>query len=101
VDGPNDEGEMFTRPGKLSDKLPAPYANEAVRGARAPCTRAPPRALVPVPLTSPLCVPPQAARYSNGGAYPPDLSLITKARHDGTNYGARPVCEAARVGAPA
>ena len=29
----------------------------------------------------------QAARYSNGGAYPPDLSLITKARHDGTNYG--------------
>jgi len=56
VDGPNDEGEMFTRPGKLSDKLPAPYANEA------------------------------AARYSNGGAYPPDLSLITKARHDGTNY---------------
>jgi ubiquinol-cytochrome c reductase cytochrome c1 subunit len=31
VDGPNDEGEMFTRPGKLSDKLPAPYANEAVR----------------------------------------------------------------------
>ncbi len=30
----------------------------------------------------------QAARYSNGGAYPPDLSLITKARHDGTNYGA-------------
>ena len=31
VDGPNDQGEMFTRPGKLSDKLPAPYANEAVR----------------------------------------------------------------------
>lgn len=29
----------------------------------------------------------QAARYSNGGAYPPDLSLITKARHDGQNYG--------------
>uniref|UniRef100_A0A061R6U7 Ubiquinol-cytochrome c reductase cytochrome c1 subunit n=1 Tax=Tetraselmis sp. GSL018 TaxID=582737 RepID=A0A061R6U7_9CHLO len=56
TDGPNDEGEMFERPGKLSDKLPAPYANEA------------------------------HARYANGGAYPPDLSLITKARHDGQNY---------------
>lgn len=28
VDGPNDEGEMFERPGKLSDVLPKPYANE-------------------------------------------------------------------------
>lgn len=28
ADGPNDEGEMFERPGKLSDKLPAPYMNE-------------------------------------------------------------------------
>ena len=28
VDGPNDEGEMFERPGKLSDNLPSPYANE-------------------------------------------------------------------------
>ncbi|KAI7843339.1 hypothetical protein COHA_003036 [Chlorella ohadii] len=61
TDGPNDEGEMFERPGKLSDKLPAPYMNE------------------------------EHARYANGGAYPPDLSLITKARmgparHDGQNY---------------
>nr|KYP31784.1 hypothetical protein KK1_047725 [Cajanus cajan] len=56
VDGPNDEGEMFTRPGKLSDRFPQPYANES------------------------------AARFANGGAYPPDLSLITKARHDGQNY---------------
>ncbi|KAL9432498.1 hypothetical protein AB3S75_027518 [Citrus x aurantiifolia] len=56
VDGPNDEGEMFTRPGKLSDRFPQPYSNE------------------------------QAARFANGGAYPPDLSLITKARHDGQNY---------------
>ena len=48
VDGPNDEGEMFTRPGKLSDRFPQPYGNE------------------------------QAARFANGGAYPPDLSLITK-----------------------
>ncbi|URE18170.1 methylthioribose kinase [Musa troglodytarum] len=56
VDGPNDEGEMFTRPGKLSDRFPQPYTNE------------------------------QAARFANGGAYPPDLSLITKARHNGQNY---------------
>lgn len=56
TDGPNDEGEMFERPGKLSDHLPNPYMNE------------------------------QHARYANGGAYPPDLSLITKARHDGQNY---------------
>ena len=55
-DGPNDEGEQFERPGRLSDPLPRPYANE------------------------------EAARYANGGAYPPDLSLITKARHDGQNY---------------
>eukprot|EP00899_Mesostigma_viride_P025630 jgi/Mesvir1/6251/Mv00970-RA.1 len=56
TDGPNDEGEMFQRPGKLSDYIKGPYANE------------------------------QAARAANGGAYPPDLSLITKARHDGQNY---------------
>lgn len=56
VDGPNDEGEMFDRPGKLSDKMPSPYSNE------------------------------EAARFANGGAYPPDLSLITKARHNGHNY---------------
>ncbi|XP_074345950.1 cytochrome c1-2, heme protein, mitochondrial-like isoform X1 [Apium graveolens] len=56
VDGPNDEGEMFTRPGKLSDHFPSPYPNE------------------------------QAARFANGGAYPPDLSVITKARHNGQNY---------------
>lgn len=55
-DGPNDEGEMFFRPGKPSDRIPSPYANE------------------------------EGARYANGGAYPPDLSLITKARHDGLNY---------------
>eukprot|EP00879_Flechtneria_rotunda_P001423 GHRR01001576.1.p1 GENE.GHRR01001576.1~~GHRR01001576.1.p1 ORF type:complete len:313 (+),score=91.89 GHRR01001576.1:119-1057(+) len=56
VDGPNDEGEMFERPGRLSDPLPSPYANE------------------------------QAARYANGGAYPPDLSLITSARPNGQSY---------------
>lgn len=56
ADGPNDEGEMFERPGRLSDPLPRPYSSE------------------------------EAARFANGGAYPPDLSLITKARHDGQNY---------------
>ncbi|KAG6546201.1 hypothetical protein Mapa_012239 [Marchantia paleacea] len=55
-DGPNDEGEMFQRPGKPSDHFQKPYANE------------------------------NAARFANGGAYPPDLSLITKARHNGQNY---------------
>lgn len=56
VDGPDDEGEMFERPGKAFDHFPSPYANE------------------------------NAARAANGGAYPPDLSLLTKARADGTDY---------------
>ncbi|GAB5355065.1 hypothetical protein AAMO2058_000173700 [Amorphochlora amoebiformis] len=55
-DGPNDEGEMFDRPGKLFDRFPAPYPNE------------------------------EAARAANGGAYPPDLSLIVKARPHGEDY---------------
>lgn len=49
-DGPNEEGEMFERPGLPSDRFPSPFPNE------------------------------QAARAANGGAYPSDLSLITKAR---------------------
>ncbi|WP_038035065.1 cytochrome c1 [Thermopetrobacter sp. TC1] len=49
-DGPNDEGEMFTRPGRLSDAVPSPYPNE------------------------------EAAKAANNGAVPPDLSLIVKAR---------------------
>ncbi|KOM56500.1 hypothetical protein LR48_Vigan10g239200 [Vigna angularis] len=61
VDGPNDEGEMFTRPGKLSDRFPQPYGNEA------------------------------AARFANGGAYPPDLSLITK-HHGKANGSSRRRC---------
>lgn len=48
--GPNDEGEMFERPGRLSDYFPPLYPNE------------------------------QAARVANGGAYPPDMSLLAKAR---------------------
>ncbi|KAJ9058763.1 cytochrome c1 [Entomophthora muscae] len=56
TDGPDDQGEMFQRPGKLSDYMPKPYPNE------------------------------EAARAANGGAYPPDLSLIVKARHGGADY---------------
>lgn len=56
VDGPDDTGEMFERPAKLSDPLPSPYANE------------------------------EAGRAANGGAYPPDLSLMVKARHSGADY---------------
>ncbi len=55
-DGPNDDGDMFDRPGKPSDSFVPPFANE------------------------------NAARASNNGAAPPDLSLIIKARHDGANY---------------
>merc|ERR1712146_843838 len=47
---------MFERPGKLSDYFPSPYPNE------------------------------EAARYANNGAYPPDLSLIVKARPNGADY---------------
>jgi ubiquinol-cytochrome c reductase cytochrome b/c1 subunit len=49
-DGPNDQGDMFDRPGRTADYFPSPFPNE------------------------------QAARAVNGGAAPPDLSLITKAR---------------------
>lgn len=56
TDGPNDVGDMFQRPGRASDKFVPPFANE------------------------------QAARASNGGAYPPDLTLIVKARPHGANY---------------
>ncbi|WP_439532132.1 cytochrome c1 [Polymorphobacter sp.] len=52
----DDSGEPTTRPATAADKFPLVYANEA------------------------------AARAAQGGAYPPDLSLITKARPDGTNY---------------
>ncbi|GMH25807.1 hypothetical protein Nepgr_027650 [Nepenthes gracilis] len=45
VDGPNDEGAMFTCPGKLSDSFPQPYANE------------------------------QATKFATGGAYPPNLII--------------------------
>lgn len=49
-DGPNDSGEMFERPGRPADAFPAPFANE------------------------------QAARAANGGAYPPPIDMLAKAR---------------------
>lgn len=55
-DEPDENGEPRTRAGKLSDYVPGPYANE------------------------------QEARSANAGALPPDLSLITKARHSGPDY---------------
>lgn len=55
-DTPNDQGEMYDRPGLPSDKFVKPFPNE------------------------------EAARAANGGANPPDLSLIVKAREDGANY---------------
>ena len=56
TDGPNSEGEMFTRPGRPSDKFLNPYPNI------------------------------QAAKSANGGAYPPDMSVLVKARKGGANY---------------
>jgi len=56
VDGPDDEGEMFERSGRPSDYFPAPFANK------------------------------KAAAAANGGAVPPDLSLMTKARVGGPDY---------------
>jgi len=55
-DGPNDEGEMFDRPGRLGDRFVKPFPNE------------------------------NAARAANNGALPPDLSLIVKARVGGADY---------------
>lgn len=49
-DGPNDAGEMFERNARPADRFPSPFAND------------------------------NAARAANGGALPPDLSLIAKAR---------------------
>ncbi len=55
-DGPNADGEMFTRPGRLSDKFVMPYDNE------------------------------KAAQAANGGAYPPDMTVLVKARGGGVDY---------------
>jgi ubiquinol-cytochrome c reductase cytochrome c1 subunit len=55
-DGPNSEGEMFERPGRPSDHFVNPYPND------------------------------NAAIAANGGAYPPDMSVLVKARPGGANY---------------
>ena len=56
TDGPNADGDMFKRPGKLSDKFVKPYENT------------------------------KAAEAANGGAYPPDMSVLVKARGGGVDY---------------
>lgn len=56
TDGPNDQGEMFTRPGRPSDAFPSPFKND------------------------------QEARAANNGALPPDLSVMAKARPHGPDY---------------
>jgi ubiquinol-cytochrome c reductase cytochrome c1 subunit len=55
-DGPNDEGQMFERPGRPADRFRKPFPNDA------------------------------AARAANNGALPPDLSVMTKARAGGADY---------------
>jgi len=56
TDGPNNDGEMFERPAKPSDKFVMPYANV------------------------------KEAQAANGGAYPPDMSVLAKARSGGVDY---------------
>jgi len=56
VDGPNSEGDMFERQARPSDHFVNPYLND------------------------------NAAIDANGGAYPPDMSVLVKARPGGANY---------------
>lgn len=55
-DGPDENGKMFMRPGKLADYFPKPYPND------------------------------EAARAANNGALPPDLSYMALARHGREDY---------------
>ncbi len=55
TDGPDSEGEMFERPAIPADRFPSPFAND------------------------------EAARAANGGALPPDLTLLTKSS-EGWHY---------------
>ena len=55
-DGPDSQGEMFIRPGRPSDKFKSPYTNV------------------------------NASIAANGGAYPPDMSVLVKARPGGSDY---------------
>jgi len=52
----SETGDVVQRPGTTADRFPSPFPNEP------------------------------AARASNGGALPPDLSVIIKARHHGPQY---------------
>jgi ubiquinol-cytochrome c reductase cytochrome c1 subunit len=54
--GPNAKGEMYKRPAQPFDHIVGPFPNE------------------------------EAARAANGGALPPDLSMIVKAREGGADY---------------
>ncbi len=56
IDGPNDDGEMFDRPARPSDSFVSPYSND------------------------------KEATAANGGAYPPDMSVLVKARKGGADY---------------
>jgi ubiquinol-cytochrome c reductase cytochrome c1 subunit len=56
TDGPNDQGEMFQRPGRPADHFVPPFPND------------------------------QANRAAHNGALPPDQSLIIKAREGGADY---------------
>ena len=56
IDGPDSQGEMFSRPGRPSDKFKSPYPNV------------------------------NASIAANGGAYPPDMSVLVKARPGGSDY---------------
>ncbi len=56
TDGPNDQGQMYQRPGRSSDPIPGPFPNS------------------------------QTARAANGGALPPELSMIVNAREGGADY---------------
>jgi len=55
-DGPNSEGDMFQRAARLSDNFVSPYPND------------------------------ESAKAANGGAYPPDMSVLVKARKGGADY---------------
>ena len=56
TDGPDSQGEMFTRPGRPSDRFVSTYPNV------------------------------EAATAANGGAYPPDMSVLVKSRKGGADY---------------
>ena len=56
TDGPDSQGEMFTRPGRPSDRFVSVYPNV------------------------------ESATAANGGAYPPDMSVLVKSRKGGADY---------------